>query len=1297
MNEVTLPPSPNWYLSNILATSLDGTVAWGANNTIVVARKKDESKVLMYSLIKNAHLDKVTSVAFSPEFGKEGKNLLVSTGMEHVVKVWNLDSLSMVYSYSYSDMKQCVIAADWSRKNCNLICCTSLDGILVAWNLIFNSGHEISLGKLNATCLACCTHNADLVAIGTKSGLVYIVSLKGEGTITYRLRGHDTEVVSLSWCPIDINVLSKENQKDLLLASGGKDRSIFLWKAGGDGRCQIELTLPSAPFTPQHQHRNKQNSPVGNWTVVSWVKPMLLLSSSNWGELIAWDLSKFTKNKPTCKLIHAGHSRGLFCIASMPLNITNELDDWRTSSSNVVWTLAQDRIIISCTVSEIKTSTEHFIPTQGGFIYCIASCPLETSRIAFGVGDAMLRIWNLSELHEKSFDITMLWQKIKGKVRAIAWHPEKENILAYGTGEGRIGIFDTNLINKPPTLLKQYHRKTVYALRWGPVEDSSKKHYALFSCSEGELVYYHPKKLNEEPISVLKKGCCEFSWKPDFSCLTVGLDNGSILFYNRHLELLTDHSLCALKKTVHCLAWHPESTATDLTISPMHNYLAVAYDAEIIMVFDVSELIELLTHSHQAVNEKDAGISNFYKVVAKLNGHVDKVVSLAWSPHFSGHLVSSSFDNTVQIWKVETQELMGTFIDHCSPVHCCMWSPLDPDLIITGSMDFTIRIWKISKQKPIMVSEISQIKKVKSKKTVVGNESKIMDQKMVQNTTYFSLYSKEMNKTAVILDIIKKLVHNKKDIGNGSTNIDDNLITEFQTLFSGEESFRDILNTEKTTYMLKEKYNTVTEMDLWNDNLKENLETALKQKRLNDFLVSLAPSLSIKMWREMCEAYANQLILEGNIRKAVSYFLSIHKPYQAIEAFQNVKMFKEAYALARCKLDSDDPLIRTILQAWTDYEISVGQFEQAAYCCIYLGNLSKAAELLGRRKDIKCLEVAAEIAVLANNNKLANQLANQIVLTSLLQSDFLSAKEIIKKFPNIKYQELYITAYSEVNEIVTEKRLALNNWLTDKVNYGLLQILSSTQEDIEVNVNFYRDINICTIPESEKELLLNTSRYITVATICKSKEKQLVYLIKALDLILQYEITHKKIVEHEDRHLIYILCNLDSKSPYDPKSIYASTDNPASKSIRSYLCLGLIDWLLMNLKKDIDNESTLPIIHLIEELFEDALDYETMKFWNITNEINKLESLLAPALGPKKEKSENDEINGNSTADLLEKLNKIKIEKAKFIDERVAAPSPILIYSKANEFLSQLSNESFKEILSNKLSQIWEQAVSKVV
>lgn len=94
MNELTLPPSPNWYLSNVLACGSDGTIAWGANNAIVVAKVKEDSKKLDFSLINKAYIDKVKCIAISPEPDETGFHRLLSGG-DNIVKLWSLQDLSL--------------------------------------------------------------------------------------------------------------------------------------------------------------------------------------------------------------------------------------------------------------------------------------------------------------------------------------------------------------------------------------------------------------------------------------------------------------------------------------------------------------------------------------------------------------------------------------------------------------------------------------------------------------------------------------------------------------------------------------------------------------------------------------------------------------------------------------------------------------------------------------------------------------------------------------------------------------------------------------------------------------------------------------------------------------------------------------------------------------------------------------------------------------------------------------------------------------------------------------------------
>lgn len=47
-------------------------------------------------------------------------------------------------------------------------------------------------------------------------------------------------------------------------------------------------------------------------------------------------------------------------------------------------------------------------------------------------------MWDLSKPHLQCVMMTRLWQKMSPKVLALAWHPIREAILAYGTSEGRV-------------------------------------------------------------------------------------------------------------------------------------------------------------------------------------------------------------------------------------------------------------------------------------------------------------------------------------------------------------------------------------------------------------------------------------------------------------------------------------------------------------------------------------------------------------------------------------------------------------------------------------------------------------------------------------------------------------------------------------------------------------------------------------------------------------------------------------------------------------------------------------------
>lgn len=1194
---------------------------------------------------------------------------------------------------------------------------------------------------MTATCIACCPHQANIVAIGAKSGLVYIVNLQGSGTITYKLRGHDVDITSLSWCPSDKNILTETAATDLLLASGAKDKSIFIWRAGGDGRYEAQLTLPNIPLT-SNQHKIKLNPSVGSFTALCWVESRCLLASSSYGELLAVDLCVGLK-KPTWTLLHGQHNRGLFTIAHVPVLSTEKQENWRLNRTFKVWTTAQDRQLICNSVKRDICTLEYNIPTQAGYIYCIAACPLDTSRIAFGAGDALLRLWNLSEPHENTFDIVMLWQKIMSRVTAIAWHPEQENLLAFGTAEGRIGVFDTNNVSKAPILYRQHHRRTVYSIGWGPKPLT--KNYALYSCGDNELIYYNPEKTNAQPTVFIKKDCTEFNWKPDFSCLAVGFDDGSILFYDKTLKIC-GKPIFTVKKAIQCLAWHPDSTATDLNLSPLQNYLAIASNATTISVFDMSAMITELNNPN-SIEKKDNDNKNenneendnklCYTLVGTLCGHVDRVVSLAWSPHFSGHLVSVSIDHTAQVWKIDTQELIATFTGHNAPIYCCMWSPLDPDLIITGSADFSLRMWKVSDQKIVIPTLKIKPKKKTNKKnkakngTVVSckedsiinslpmdcnqdcadseatDEAKAEPKNVItkerkniksKKPSFLSTYRKTMSDKQILLSTCLKLARNIMNEEKMDIDILEN--NEIRSIYGNKEDVSKIINTEIEMHNTQGHNMMTAELNLWNNNLRQELQDAASERRLTDFLVSLAPSLSVKIWQEMCESYAAQLVTEDNPMKAVSYLLCIHKIHQAIAIFHDAKLYREAYCLAKCKLDPSDAVFEKILTDWSNHSVHIGSFEDAAQCCIILGDLGKAAKILAKRKDVAFQETAAEIASLAKDEELSKSIADEAVVECLIEFDYPKVRELIEKFPSIKYRWFHVEALEEMKKTIDSLDDGhIVTWLNGKSDINLIQTLRLRYKQYDC-ANAYNELSAIVdsnVPNSEQSLWLMVSQQIALAAF--SEDKQISHIVSALGLISQYEVMYpSKNTEQKTNFLINLLSILEPLV-----TILADELNlTVQKSYRAFACLGLLSWTVERFETATDNVNADNCVDIatqcIVKTLNDGLDKEAVKYWTMTTEMGKLESSLAENMknghkndideGKEKDKSSEDSLI------LLQKMDTMRKDKEKFIADRVCAPMPILLYSKAMKLSSALPNEEVKDNFAKTVAAAWMVAVS---
>ncbi|XP_066991997.1 gem-associated protein 5 [Anabrus simplex] len=1344
MNEQIFPPSPNWYLSNILTCISNDTIAYGSRGNIVVLKKPKESNGEI-SIISNAHKERVSAVIFSTCRDPEDKlfNCLVSAGDDSYVRVWDLRTLTPILAHLAHGENQKVVGLDWSQADPKFVVSVDEASSIICWDLHRNSTVRVYVGKIQPTCLACCPHKRELIAIGTKAGLVCIVNIKGVGKINYRLRGHDSEVVSLSWCPVKNNVFQKEgNENDLLLASGSKQRSVYIWRAGGDGRYEAVLNISSQLAGIQ----NRQTPTEGSWVSLCWTQPHLLLAGTKSGRLISWDLKNFQLNRvkpkdgssdadtlPVCRLLHSSHSRVLYCITS-PRQLDIE-GNWREHEESViVWTISQDRLLVAYDISSNEVVST--IPTVGGIIYCIAASPIDANRVAFGAGDAVVRVWDLSS--SNAFEVVCLWQKIKGKITTLAWHPTKENWLAFGTAEGRVGLFDVSSSKQIPVLFRPYHCHSLYTLCWGPPlfakDGDSETKYVLYSCGDGTIVQYNHNKPESEPLNIKdlshfsnpgkkKEARCDLAWKSDNSMVAIGNDDGTVQVYSPQLAKI----LCVLyahKKLIHKLAWHPEGTATDAGYSPYQHWLAVASKDTMIKVYDLSAVAEGVAESADQV-----------QCVATLTGHLSGILCVCWSPHISGQLVSVSYDETAQVWDVPSQLPVGNYSLHSGIVYSCSWSPLDPDLIMTGSADFTLRVWRVSKLTNKLPVDKKKQRKTESKNVKPPEVAECKSDLTVTKEDFVASKPvtddvEESNATAEIATSEKGEGCSKKKSARGRSffpvsskawmqgrklsleHCQNILTTDGHTgpsFFKDRSALMQLLEQEEQFHTASGNAEYVQHMALWKGNLGDTLKEAARKKQLSDWLVSLAPMVSQRLWQETCLAYAEQLSRDCNYHKAASYLLACHKVDEAIELLTSHKLFREAISIAKCRLSPEDPSIDKIIKEWVNQLSSDGQFELAAECLVSYGELEAAAELLGRRNDEGSLRLAMAIAKQAGKLEMASKLGLQCIYTSLMNKNWDLANQVVEEHEDLRHFGVLVSTHKIILELVKENKKPDAPLLT-LIDQKVKESYKGDSE--EAYLLLEKSIEKVPVHDSSCKLWLSVSGDLSLGSCSKSVATQLRHVVTAALSCYQYQILRPNI-----NPLYKFLMWLAPGDPLQEGSIFRQESDVKEeadllKSLRCYLFAGFFRWLQdvkMNpaaMNGSVENENPpgdsegdwvdIAVAVLTEYSLSIEKDVDTMLYYRDQLEIKNCEQEVATAMA----KGRLSEAGADEDVALgLQKLERLKKRKELFEKQRLCAPNPFVTYCLFKSACCYLINEkdlSFVEDILKEAETSWKKVESSI-
>ena len=656
----------------------------------------------------------------------------------------------------------------------------------------------------------------------------------GNGKILQKVRGHDEDIQGLSWSPsryrnviLDNNFLqnsgsdkednllswrNKDNvdityEEDSLIALSSREKTISIWSSN-TGRQLVSLRLPGSGGA-----KNKSSSDKMTFSTCHWWKQNMLLSSGIHGELLEWNLDRLVKrtadgilrtdgNGPEVQVIHREHARNLYSI---------------NSTGNSIQTSGQDRSVVSFNGS--KRTLDFNLPTFASWIYAIAHNNVDPTIIAAGAGDGQIRIWKVAS-KKAMFDVNILWQKLNSaKVTALAWHPDKDNIIAFGTDEGRVGIVDAFSSRGIPTFCDFKHRSTVYNICWAPcvsngnvesVDSSFVELYAdkkfIYSCGDGQVMMHSArqegKTINIENIiaetnnfSRKSPSRSDIVFQPHyFKYLALGSDDGSIeIFATPKLQIL-----CVLKsfhKLIQSLAWHPLHIGALTAPSAYQLWLATSSNEHDIHVWDLSKILQMKTDSHETpcLNENTIEIDGektpldnqvnsselksdvpvFSSPTVILSGHHQRVIHLTWSPHEHGKLLSVSYDCTGQVWDITKREPVSNFSGHTGRLFCGLWSPLDPHIIFTGGEDSTIYGWDIRKQQNKLPSKKGPKKNVLRKSREPKNERAFPEDVLsVLEAKRKEILEKDGNEVNdTVKDINTENIQNDLDVKDRSTNV----------------------------------------------------------------------------------------------------------------------------------------------------------------------------------------------------------------------------------------------------------------------------------------------------------------------------------------------------------------------------------------------------------------------------------------------------------------------------------------------------------------------------------------------
>ncbi|KAI8993629.1 WD40-repeat-containing domain protein [Pilobolus umbonatus] len=606
--------------------------------------------------------------------------------------------------------------------------------------------------------------------------------------------------------------------------------------------------------------------------------------------------------------------------------------------------------------------------TQNAFPYCLDSPVWNIGEIGVAMGDGCIKQWNYSNVNSimrsnkphNYYDSNVFWKGLSGHIKNIQYHPTRENILAYTTSNGNIGIYDT--VKNQCTQFKYYYSNSesvgiYWALDMSSVLGNPHMTDALISCnSEGEIIALDSNKHTSQAIvinSVLER--LNPGWinsikeKVGFMRTCMAIDENRKYIAFGHKDGLVEVYMLDTLKIVFASNYHIRNiTSMDWKILGNNIWLATGSGDGKIGIHQLTITIESYSEDkHQIVPS-----SHIFRTLMKDNSPVSTV---KWSHDPDKAIIAAgSFSSFVTVWDISDKKRVSVFTQHRDRVISVCWSRLELDNLFTGSEDRFIYEFDYkdylcteplnSKSICILIVDaVTSSSRIQLEAHALSIAGKALEKNVNHSIKYLldrltreeqcdpmveeyssTFMTKEERSEDKKGEVIHMMFGDKNDI---------------HQLLAIEAHAMDQRKVEESTVVHSVKNNLLADYDmkLAMDIMQGHYQTMGDGPGMDTpvnisdwIMLALSPMVGKETWIKAMKNQADRLRKNGHYHLAASCYIACSHIYDAVAVYRDHSMFREAIVLAKLRLPVDDPILIPLYREWASDLQSKNEDELAA-------------------------------------------------------------------------------------------------------------------------------------------------------------------------------------------------------------------------------------------------------------------------------------------------------------------------------------------------------------------------------